>query len=324
VPFIKQYIESNKIKALQLTRPCTFESVNISTPSLDKNEVLVKFGFALLCGSDSPKFTGKWKEYPTPLSEGMPIHECVGQITESCVSNLLPGTWVLAMPKNDCGLADIFIAERSKITPLLGWNDADMPFAALGQPTGAVLHALDRLGNLTAKTVIVVGLGGIGLIACNLLRQMNVKEIIGIEPNIFRCQMAQELYKITVYSKWTTDFVNTADLAIEAVGQLEQNRTIDTCLESTKPYGTIMLLGNPTLPIHEISIRKVIRKNLTITGSISSDWEEYLQKGVRNVKQNLTSFKPLITHHFHWKEAQQAFELFEQPDSERIKILLHG
>ncbi len=315
-------ITITQMTTLQLTKPRHFEIQKRSIPQIDSGQALVSFKYGLICGSDYPKYAGEWADYSPPLLPGMPIHECVGQVVESKIPNLLQDTWVLAMPEEDCGLADFFVSSIDKIVPLTGWSLSESPFAPLGQPVGAVLHALDRLGGLTKKTVLLVGLGGIGFIFCALLRQSGVEKIIAIEPNAFRRQTAGRLFSIETFADWSDEFTNEMDISIEAVGHLNQSQTLSFCLTATRPYGTIVLFGNPTIPMHTISIQAIVRKNLTIVGAISPEWGKYLYRGVQAVKKHIELFKPLITHQFHWKQAEQAFLLFGQPDAHRIKILL--
>ncbi len=253
----------------------------------------------------------------------MPLHECVGQVVESRIPNLLPKTWVVAMPDHDRGLAEFFVVSRQRLTPLIGWTSNDLPFAALAQPTGAVLNALDSLGHMANQTVLIFGLGGIGLIFCALLSLIGVKQIIGVEPNDFRRKMASKLYKVKTFARCSNELNNVADISIDAVGQREQSQIIAACLDSTRPHGTIILFGVPTVAEQKISVYSIIIKNLTLIGTISPDWIHYLPYGVQTLKKHLELFKPLITHQFHWEQAPHAFELFEKPTEKRVKILLH-
>lgn len=311
------------MKVLQLLKAHQFTTQTQPVPKIEENQALICFKYGLLCGSDYPKYVDESLECSTPLPPGMPLHECVGQVVESRIPNLLPKTWVLAMPDHNRGLAEFFVVSRQRLTPLIGWTSNDLPFAALAQPTGAVLYALDSLGHLANQTVLIFGLGGIGLIFCALLSLIGVKQIIGVEPNDFRRKMASKLYKVKTFARCSNELNNVADISIDAVGQCEQSKIIAACLDSTRPHGTIILFGVPTVAEQKLSVYSIIRKNMTLIGTISPDWIYYLPSGVQTVKDNLDLFKPLITHRFHWEQAPQAFELFEKPAEKRVKILLH-
>lgn len=311
------------MKALQLIQPHHFIIKELPIPNLEAKQALVCFKYGLLCGSDYPKYANEWPGSSLPLLPGMPLHECVGQVEESQIPNLPSKTWVLAMPEKDCGLADFFVVSLNNMIPLIGWESEDLPFAALGQPTGTVLYSLERLGNVSNQTVLVFGLGGIGFIFCILLSKMGVKEIIGIEPNSFRRKLANELFDVKVFPEWSNRFENIADVSIDAVGQSEQSKIISASFISTHPHGRVVLFGVPTIPEQKISVYSIIRKNLTLIGTSNPDWAIYLPRGIQVVKRDIDLFKPLITHHFHWKQAQKAFDLFGQRDGNRIKILLH-
>jgi len=317
-------IETKNMQALQLTQPRHFVLKTVPIPPVGFGQAIISFGYAALCGSDYPKYTGEWLGIDTPLSVGMPIHECVGQVVESSIPNLNPGTWVLAMPKNNCGLSDFFLADSHHIIPLIGWTLDNLYLATLGQPTSTVLHALDRVDSVTNKTILIVGLGGIGLIFCTLLQKMGASEIIGIEPNDFRRELANRLFKVKVFSEWSDELDSIADLSIEAVGHNLQSKTLSSCVNGTRPYGKIIIFGAPTISMQHISIEKIYRKNLTLIGSVNPDWVSLLPRGTRIVKEQLELFKSFITHRFHWEDAHQAFQSFENPKINRVKILLYA
>lgn len=312
-------------RALCLVAPREFELRESSALlSLPIDHVRARFNYALLCGSDFPKYSGTWADYPAPLLEGMPIHECVGTVIESRLEGVLPGTAILAMPLADQGLADSFVTSKTQLEPLIGWETALLHLAAFGQPTGAVLAGIERFTQPRGRRALVVGLGGIGRIATLLLLERGVQEVLGIEPNEHRANAAREALGITVFPGWNNQLTEQADLIVEAVGQDAYEVTLPMCLDAAKAGAEVLLLGNPTLSTTAIVIQPIVRKNLTILGSISPPWEVYLRRGLDFVRQNLDAFAPLVSHRFPWTESAQAFELFGDPQSQRIKILLEG
>ncbi len=312
------------MKAFQVIQSHQLVMKDIPIPEIGKNQALVSLKYGMLCGSDYPQYADEWIGFSPPLPPGMPLHECVGQITESRIPNLLPNTWVLAMPENDCGLSEYFLVSYESVTPLIGWVSADLPYATLGQPASTVLYSLHRLGSVFNQTVLIFGLGGIGFIFCALLYKMGVKQIIAIEPNEFRRNLVSNLFDVKVFADWSDELENIADISVDAAGQKNQNEIISACITSTRPYGRIVLFGVPTISEQNLSVYSIIRKNLTMIGTINPNWLTYLPLGYQAVKNDLELFKPMVTHKLHWSEAPQAFELFGQPDEKRVKILLHN
>ncbi len=315
---------TNNMQTLKLEVPGKFTSVSCPIPEIAKNDVLIKFKYSMLCGSDYPKFNGSCPDITCPLPIGMPIHECVGEIVASNSNSYNTGDLVLAMPTGDAGLSDYFIANEKKIIKLEGWQDADLKYAPLSQPVGTILNAIDKIGNIDDKKILIFGLGGIGQIFCSILKLRGARDVTAIEPNKFRCSMANDKLNINSIAHWETSFSNQFDLVIDAVGQKGQEDIINNSILSAKHYGKVILFGIPTIKNQTINIYHLIRKNLSIVGVINPVWEKYLKEGVTMVQSNLDLFRSLLTHEFPLSQAESAFELFGREDTDRIKILLYN
>ena len=100
-----------------------------------------------------PFFTGSKRHKKFPFAPGFPIHECVGQVSESTSSLFKPGEMVIAIPDGNQALAEYFVAQASKsvlLSPDLGNSDA----SCLIQPLSTVLNAVDRLGNIEGARLL--------------------------------------------------------------------------------------------------------------------------------------------------------------------------
>ena len=111
---------------------------------------------------------------------------------ESTSGLFQPGDQVIAIPEGDQGLAEFFIAQAAKAAKLPADLD-DNGTSCLIQPLSTVINAVDRLGNVEGKSVAVVGLGSIGLFFCWLLKKRGAARIVGIDPSVQRCQVAERL-----------------------------------------------------------------------------------------------------------------------------------
>jgi L-iditol 2-dehydrogenase len=174
------------MKALQLVKPRQFEMVDVARPEAGDDQVLVRLEKVVLCGSDIPKFTGMWRGLTYPLPPGMPIHECVGTVAESRSPRFDVGDRVVAVPAGDQGLAEYYAADAIKAVHI--------PAALVGsevslliQPLSTVVYALDRLGDVSDRAAVVVGLGPIGLLTTWLLHRYGA-EVVGVDPIAWRCQ----------------------------------------------------------------------------------------------------------------------------------------
>ena len=76
------------MKAARLVGPRQFEILDVPTPELKPNEVLVKMETMSICGSDLLTYDRVMPEEDYPWRIGLPCHECCGVIEESFDSHL--------------------------------------------------------------------------------------------------------------------------------------------------------------------------------------------------------------------------------------------
>ena len=86
-------------------------------------------------------------------------------------------------------MSEYFVAQAVKAAKLPS-DLKDDGTACLIQPLSTVINAVDRLGDVDGKSVVVIGLGSIGLFFCWLLRKRGAARIVGIDPLAQRCQVA--------------------------------------------------------------------------------------------------------------------------------------
>ena len=320
------------MKVLQVRQPNAFELVELPMPGLQNTpleRILVKTAWVSLCGSDIPFFTGNKRHVKYPLPPGAPIHESVGQVVESQSSQFRPGDMVLAIPEGDQGLAEYFVAQAAKAIPLpvelAGCDDS-----CLIQPLSTVVNGVDQLGDLRGKSVAVVGLGSIGLFFCWLLRQRGAGLVLGIDPNPYRCQVAESLGADKTWALRSVEVIHAArqeagswpplDIVIEAVGH--QSETINDCLELVRWQGTVLAFGVPDQHVYAIEYEKFFRKNAVMIAVVTPDWSDYLGRAGKLYLANRQTLSRLVTHRLPIIEAGKAFSLYAQHADNILKVIL--
>lgn len=314
--------------ALQLTMPRSFSLVQTPEPLQKPGSMLVRLKWAIICGSDMVEFSGKKRSLNYPLAPGMPAHECVGEIVESTSEEFVPGDHVLAVPDNHQGLAELFVTQEQSAIHLSAALFASN-CTPLAQPLSTVIYAADKLGDVTGRSVAVVGLGPIGQLFCWLLKLRGAQEVIGIDPVAWRCAFAERLGATKTYPLRGLELVKLVhhhsasweapDICIEAVGQ--QTETINDCIELVRPYGTVLAFGVPPQPLYPIEYEMFFRKNLQIIASVTPAWRTFLPLATDLLSQYHDTLAPLITHCFPVQEAQQAYTLYDQ-QTDALKVLL--
>ena len=276
------------MKALQLVQPRIFEMVSIPMPEMKKDTpelILVKTRWVSLCGSDISFFNGNKRYVSYPLSTGAPIHESMGVVIESQSKQFRPGDMVLAIPEGDQGLAEYYLAQATKAIHLPK-ELASCDDSCLIQPLSTVLNAVDQLGDITGKSIAVIGLGSIGLFFCWLLKKRSAGYILGIDPNPFRCQVAEKLGASKTISLRGVEAVHAShqepdqwqalDICIEAVGH--QTETLNDCIDLINKQGTVLSFGVPDQLIYPIEYETFFRKNAVLIAVVTPDWSDYLTR----------------------------------------------
>ena len=320
------------MRAFQLVQPREFEMLDFPIPKLNSGvseQILVKTKWVSLCGSDISFFNGNKRYVNYPLPVGAPIHESVGVVVDSQSKQFQPGDLVLAIPECDQGLAEYYLAQACKAVQLppelASWDDS-----CLIQPLSTVLNAVNQLGNITGKSIAVVGLGSIGLFFCWLLKKRGAEYILGIDPILQRCQVAEKLGATETISKRSAEVIHAArrepdeskplDICIEAVGH--QTQTLNDCIDLVRKQGTVLSFGVPDQPVYPIEYETFFRKNATLIAVVTPDWSDYLSRACDIYQSSHAELAWLVTHRMPIKDAANAFTLYERHEENILKVIL--
>ena len=141
-------------------------------------------------------------------------------------------------------------------------------------------------------TVGIFGLGNIGILAALMYKKLGCK-VIGLDLVPQRCELAK---------KMGLEFVVSGENQKEEIDKLTNNKGLDisvdvtgvsqsiiSCIENTKPYGQVLLLGSPrqsyetdAMPIFS----KIHMKNLKVIGGFNKTAPVYAVPGNNNSLEN--------------------------------------
>lgn len=320
------------MKALQVMHPREFIQVETNIPDIKDaglDRILARPSWVSMCGSDIPFFSGSKRHRTYPLPVAAPIHECVGQVIDSTSDLFKPGDPVIAIPEGDRGLSEFFVAQAAKaakLPPGLEKNGA----ACLIQPLSTVINAVDRLGDVTGKSVAVIGLGSIGLFFCWLLKKRGASQITGIDPLPQRCQVASNLGADQVIAKRSIEVLQEArqepdgwespDVCIEAVGH--QMETLNDCLALVKYRGTVLAFGVPDQTVYAVEYETFFRKNASLIACVTPKWSEYLPISRDVFLTAQSELECLVTHRFPIRAAAEAFTMYETHEDGILKAII--
>lgn len=316
----------------RLVAPYTFERSDIpeKTPeSLGDRQVLVRFMAAGVCGSDIPGFRGAKGRLPGDVGtsaaemDGFPIHEIVGEVVASAHRSHGVGDRVVGWASGFDGLMEYVVADGDGLAP---YDQSLSPQHAVAlQPLACVLYAVEQLPKLKGLHVAVIGQGSIGLLFSYAAKAAGARRVTGVDP-IDRDALAKEFGVDTVVrapsDRWVSHLEShdKPDVVIEAVGH--QVATLGHAIEATAFGGTVFYFGVADDDSYPISMRTMLRNNLTLKSGVTLDRRRMLCAANEFAKEHPELLSAYVTHTFGVDDVQAAFELACRPTPERIKIAL--
>jgi threonine dehydrogenase-like Zn-dependent dehydrogenase len=316
----------------RLVAPFTFEKTEVpqsSPPSVGDGQVLLRFLAAGICGSDLPGFRGAKGKLPFDTGaraaekDGFPIHEVVGEVIASRHRDHRQGDRVVGWASGFDGLMEQVVADGDGLAP---YDPALSPEQAVGlQPLACVLYAVEQLPELTGRHVAVLGQGSIGLLFSYVAKAAGAAHVTGVDP-VDRDDIGPEFGVDTVVRATSDRWVSRlapdakADIVIEAVGH--QVATLSHAVEAAAPGGTVFYFGVPDDDSYPISMRTMLRNNLTLKSGVTLDRRRVLDRADTFAREHPGLLTRYLTHTFPADEVQAAFELACRPVPGRIKIAI--
>lgn len=346
------------MKAWVLHGAGDFRFEEVDRPTLTENEVLVRVKAAGICGSDIPRIyqTGAHRH---PL---IPGHEFVGVVEETGkaadndwlgkrvgIFPLLPcGKCIPCQKKQfemcrnysylgsrrDGGFAEyVAVPERNL---LLLPEEVSFEEAAMLEPMAVAVHAMRWISPSALDTVVVCGMGTIGILLLMFLKEAGVRNLLAVGNKGFQKQQVLKLglpeknycdsreQNVVSWIMERTDGAGT-DVFFECVGK---NETVSQAVTVVAPAGKIMLVGNPysAMELEKEVYWKILRNQLTImgtwnssfTGEETDDWHYVLEK----LEQKKINPKELISHRFALEDLEKGMKIMREKQEDYLKVML--
>ena len=330
-----------KMKAAVVTEFGHFPVIQtVDVPTIGPRDVLVRSRASGICGSDIKLMRGQHPEIKAPLIMG---HEFAGEVAEigSEVNNVKPGDRVVVHIYVACGTCrQCRLGYQNRCENLQGWIGYTMPgafaqyarvpasnlvklpdnvtFAEGALLSGAMaspLHCIRRAEVTASDTVVVFGVGGIGLHTVQILRAMGAK-VIAADIDRERLEFSKTLGASDIIDMSREDAVEAvykltegrgADVAIEAVDGPAVGPVSVVAAKCVARGGKIVLEGhypdaNFSFPVHEFAMRE-----LTLLGSRASRHQD-LWDIVEMASRGLV--RPLVAKTLPFEQVADAFKMF--------------
>lgn len=250
----------------------TYEVRNIPERAPEKDEVKIRVAWCGLCGTDIHKFQGKngASVVIPPIILG---HECSGVVTEvgpEC-KYFKVGDRVACDPSYGCGKCvwcqqgmPNFCLERHGVAK--GFSEyvyppeknvyhiadtLDLEDAAFAEPLSCAIHGMDLIQMESGKNVVMYGMGAIGSLMLQLIKNAGAGKIIVVEKEEEKRKLALELgANIAIDDKEIIAYSSkeNIDYVIECIGL---KATMEQAIQIAGKNAKVLLfgLGDPQQPI---------------------------------------------------------------------------
>ena len=339
------------MKALNLHGIGDLRYEDVPVPERSAGEVLLKIRAVGICGSDIPRvFTKGTYHFPTIIG-----HEFAGEIVEAEDESLI-GKGASVFPLLPCGECEACRTERyaqcahydyygsrrdgamAEYLAVKRQNLCLMPDgvsyeeAAMCEPATVAFHALRKSEVGDGNTLLIFGVGTIGLILAQWARAAGVKNIVLAARTDDKVDFAKKLgfpLAVNVCRDNLAEFVENltdgrgADACIEGTGESEP---LETCIRVARNFGTVVSMGNPAgdMRLSQDGYWKIMRKELRVVGTwnssfgqLNNDWKQALL----GMQEKQIDLRPLITHRFTLDKYQEAFHLMYERREMYCKVM---
>ena len=346
---------SKKMKAAYLPGNSTVIFKEVDIPEPGHGEVLLKMKSSTICGSD---IRAIYREHVGKGPEGYQNkicgHEPAGQIIKAGpgLRRFKEGDRVVVYHISGCGVCNdcrrgYMISCTSPYRRAYGWQrDGGMAEYMLAEEKdlvllpdsltytdgaqvacgfGTVYEGIEKVGISGNDTVLVVGLGPVGLAACMLAKAMGANRVIGVDTVRERLEIAAE--------KKLCDHLLLSDAsALEQVKALTGGEGAERAIEcsghtlgrqlairATRKWGKIVFIGEGGTVEFNPS-PDIIHEQKTIYGSwVTNIWrmEELVERIVR------WGIHPedLVTHRFTLDQAPEAYALMNEGKCGKVAVV---
>lgn len=319
----------------------------VPVPEIGINDVLIKIKKTSICGTDIHIY--KWDDWakktiPVPMVTG---HEYVGTIEAigSNVHDVKIGELVSGEGHIVCGRCRNCRAGRRHLcrnTKGVGVNRPGCFAEYLSIPVSNVWHCdpsipddifsiFDPFGNAThtalsfdilGEDVLITGAGPIGIMAAAIAKHAGARFVVITDLNEYRLELAKKI-GVTRAVDIRHEDLNTImnelgmkegfDVGLEMSGNTS---ALESMISTMCHGGKIALLG--ILPSSApINWETVVFNGLTIKGIYGREMFETWYK-MQTMIQSGLDISPVITHHYDYKEYEEAFELMASGNSGKV------
>ena len=287
------------MKAIVIASAQDLQIVDVPVPEPGTDQVLVRVRYVGICGSDLHYHVHGANGAFVIREPLIPGHEMSGTIELDPQGEWAPGTTITlhpatfgpelpgmesirhlrpggsylgsasTWPHTQGAMVEIMLVRRDMIRLLP--ERLPLQRAALTEPLSVALHALTMAGDLTGRSVLVIGAGPIGLLTAFAaqIRQADSVAISDVLP-----QPLQRANRLGVHHTYQTGLQDPPDNAFDVVLECTGvPAAISSAVRAARPRGTVVQVGNISAEPIPVVLACLVSKVLTLVGTFRFDDE---------------------------------------------------
>jgi threonine 3-dehydrogenase len=205
----------------------------------------------------------------------------------------------------------------------------DDEVAAIFDPLGNAVHTVMAAG-VSTKSVVIMGVGSIGLMAIPVARAAGAASVYAIDVNPAKLALAERVGADAVFDARDPNLLEEisrrtggagADVLLEMSGS---GSAIDAGLHMLRNGGRAALLGIPPDDVKINLAERIIFKGLTVLGINGRKMFETWYQTEALVKSGRVDLRPIITHVLPLEAFDEAFGLMESGAAAKIVLDVGG
>ena len=332
------------MKAVVKTAPAegSLELQTVPIPQIGPREILIQVKAAAVCGTDvhirhwnawararmnppvviGHEFSGRVVEVGSEVhtvkvgdrvsSEShIPCNNC--QICHEGNRHVCPHTRCIGVHQDGCFAEYIAIPEEIAFV----WPDDTLPWEqlALMEPFGVSVHGmLDT--PLSAKSVAIIGAGPLGQMGILIAKTVGAAQIIVLEPNRERADIAKALGADAVVDPCSCDPVQAVQALTDGFGPhvavdfSGNSAGISSAMAYLRPEGQLTCVALPDAPI-SVNISDFGYRGCSIRGIAGRQMYETWEQ-MRGLLKRGLDLSPIVSHILPVEEFSHALDMTEQ------------
>lgn len=319
------------VHAARVTAPGQVEVVATPTPAPAAGQAQLSPELVTLCGSDlRTVYSGGADAYPLP--PGVSGHEIVARVTApdpaaTAVDGLAPGTRVLALVTQQQGMAERFVTPCSDLIRLP--DDLPAEHLVLAQQLGTVVYGCQQVGNVVARSAVVIGQGSAGLLFVAMLRRLGADRILVLDLSDARIAAGLRMGADEAYQPERDDPVARvaaftggamADLVVEAAGSPD---AVNMAPRLARAGGRILFFGLPKQDVFPVDFYTLFRAQCRITsvsGAAAEPGKRSFRLALDLIVRGAIEVAGLVSHVFPLQQVARAYELARSRADGALKV----